>query len=271
MTRESANRALVNAMRKRGAPMIAAAAKLLTEAHRSRKPAVTAGVVLRKESEAYAVQDAVYADLWPGTRPAAWKVGGPSDKVEPTAAPIPPENLLLSPASVLSAKLQMIGVEAEVAFRLAKDLPPRTRPYSAKAVAAAVGEVLVTIELCDTRLVDWKKTSGLWKLADFQTNSAHRRQRHEELAQDRIPRSGSRVPHRCARLEGERRPPVRQSAAAAALARRALREARPRAARGRRHHHGRLDGARDREARRRGDREISRHRRGDGPDHLTWN
>jgi 2-keto-4-pentenoate hydratase len=172
MTRESANRALVNAMRKRGAPMIAAAAKLLTEAHRSRKPAVTAGVVLRKESEAYAVQDAVYADLWPGTRPAAWKVGGPSDKVEPTAAPIPPENLLLSPASVLSAKLQMIGVEAEVAFRLAKDLPPRTRPYSAKAVAAAVGEVLVTIELCDTRLVDWKKTSGLWKLADFQTNSA---------------------------------------------------------------------------------------------------
>jgi 2-keto-4-pentenoate hydratase len=63
-------------------------------------------------------------------------------------------------------------VEAEVAFRLAKDLPPRTRPYSAKAVAAAVGEVLVTIELCDTRLVDWKKTSGLWKLADFQTNSA---------------------------------------------------------------------------------------------------
>ena len=172
MTRESANRALVNAMRKRGAPMIARAAKALAEAHRTRKPADIAGIVLRKESEAYAVQSAVYADLWPGTRPAAWKVGGPSDKVEPAAAPIPPENLLLSPASVLSAKMQMIGVEAEVAFRLSDDLPPRTRPYSAKAIAAAVGEVLVAIELCDTRLADWKKSPGLWKLADFQTNSA---------------------------------------------------------------------------------------------------
>jgi 2-keto-4-pentenoate hydratase len=30
----------------------------------------------------------------------------------------------------------------------------------------------VSIELCDTRLAKWKETSGLWKLADFQNNSA---------------------------------------------------------------------------------------------------
>jgi 2-keto-4-pentenoate hydratase len=66
----------------------------------------------------------------------------------------------------------MIGVEAEVAFRLAKDLPPRSRPYSERSVAAAIGEVVVAIELCDTRLANWKDTSGLWKLADFQNNSA---------------------------------------------------------------------------------------------------
>ena len=104
------------------------------------------------------------------SRPAAWKVGGPSDKVEPTAAPIPPEKLLRSPASVVGANMRMIGVEAEVAFRLVKDLPPRTRPYSARSIIAAVGEVLVAIELCDTRLAKWKETSGLWKLADFQNN-----------------------------------------------------------------------------------------------------
>jgi 2-keto-4-pentenoate hydratase len=28
----------------------------------------------------------------------------------------------------------------------------------------------VVIELCDTRLANWKETSGLWKLADFQNN-----------------------------------------------------------------------------------------------------
>jgi 2-keto-4-pentenoate hydratase len=172
MTQEKADRALVNALRKHGISTIAKATRLLADAHRTRKPAATGEVPLHTEEEAYSVQDAVFADLWPGARAVAWKAGGPSDKVEPTAAPIPPEHLLRSPASVAGATMQMIGVEAEVAFRLAKDLPPRTRPYSDRSVAAAVGEVLVAIELCDTRLADWKASSGLWKLADFQNNSA---------------------------------------------------------------------------------------------------
>jgi 2-keto-4-pentenoate hydratase len=172
MTREKANEALVNAMRKHGISTIAKAAKLLTDAQRTRKLVVTGELPLHTEAEAYSVQSAVFADLWPGARAVAWKAGGPSDKVEPTAAPIPPEHLLRSPASVAGAKMQMIGVEAEVAFRLAKDLPPRSRPYSERSVAAAVGEVVVAIELCDTRLADWKNSSGLWKLADFQNNSA---------------------------------------------------------------------------------------------------
>ena len=172
MTREKANEALVNAMRKHGIASIAKATRMLVGAHRSRRPAATGAMALQSEAEAYSVQDAVFAELWSGARPAAWKVGGPGDKVEPTAAPIPPEKLLHSPASVAGAKMQMIGVEAEIAFRLAKDLPPRTRPYSERAVAAAVGEVLAAIELCDTRLANWRETSGLWKLADFQNNSA---------------------------------------------------------------------------------------------------
>ena len=172
MTREKANEALVHAMRKSGLTVITKATKLLTDAHRSRKPAAVAGVTLQNEEEAYRVQDAVFAALWPGARPLAWKAGGPSDKVEPTAAPIPPEHVLRSPASVAGSSMQMIGVEAEVAFRLAKDLPPRSRPYSERSIAAAVGEALVVIELCDTRLASWKETPGVWKLADFQNSSA---------------------------------------------------------------------------------------------------
>ena len=171
MTREKANEALVNAMRKHGISSIAKATHLLVDARRTRTPAATGGLVLQNEAEAYRVQDAVYAELWPGTRAIAWKVGGPSDKVEPTAAPIAPDAVLRSPASATGASMNMIGVEAEVAFRMAKDLPPRSRPYSARSVAAAVGEVLVTIELCDTRLANWKKASGLWMLADFQNSS----------------------------------------------------------------------------------------------------
>jgi len=172
MTREHANRALVRAMRKRGAGPVAKAAGMLVKARRSRTPLATGEIELRTEQDAYGVQAEVFASLWPGARAAAWKAGGPSDKVEPTAAPIPPENLLRSPASVAGATMRMLGVEAEVAFRLTKDLPPRSRPYTGRSVMAAVGEVLVAIELCDTRLADWKGASGLWKLADFQNNAA---------------------------------------------------------------------------------------------------
>jgi 2-keto-4-pentenoate hydratase len=171
MTREDANKALVDAYRKPGAPAVARAAKLLVAAHRSRKPAPVDGVELASEAEAYQVQSEVFADLWPGARPVAWKAGGPSDKVEPTAAPMPAEKVLVSPASVAGATMQMIGVEAEVAFRVARDLPPRSRAYSERSIAAAIGEGVVAIELCDTRLANWKATSGLWKLADFQNNS----------------------------------------------------------------------------------------------------
>jgi 2-keto-4-pentenoate hydratase len=172
MSKEHAQKELVNAMRKHGISTIHAASKRLIDAYRTRTPAQTADVPLHTEEEAYRVQDEVFAELWPGARPVGWKAGGPSDQVEPTAAPIPPERLLRSPASVSGATMQMIGVEAEVAFRLAKDLPPRSRPYSEKSIAAAIGEVIVAIELCDTRLAGWKDTSGLWKLADFQNNSA---------------------------------------------------------------------------------------------------
>ena len=171
MTKEHSDKALVNALRKHGISGTAKAAHLLVDARRTKSPATTGDLVLQNEEEAYRVQDAVYAELWPGTRPLAWKVGGPSDKVEPTAAPIAPDAVLRSPASVAGASMTMIGVEAEVAFRLAKDLPPRSRPYSERSVAAAVGEVIVTIELCDTRLANWKKATGLWMLADFQNSS----------------------------------------------------------------------------------------------------
>lgn len=172
MTKDKAERALVNALRKPGLSTVSKASKLLVGAYRSRIPASTDGLALHSDEEAYRVQHDVFAELWPGARPAGWKAGGPSDKVTPTAAPIPPECVLRSPASVQAAAINLIGVEAEVAFCFARDLPPRSRPYSERSVAAAVGEVLVAIELCGSRLENWKETPGLWKLADFQNNSA---------------------------------------------------------------------------------------------------
>jgi 2-keto-4-pentenoate hydratase len=172
MSDERADRALINALRKHGLTAISQATRLLVGASRSRTPGATGEIAIHTDEEAYRVQDGVFAELWPGARPAGWKVGGPSEKVSPTAAPIPPERMLRSPGNVSSSALNMVGVEAEVAYCLAKDLPPRSRPYSVRAITAAVGEVVVAIELCGSRLAGWKETSGLWKLADFQSNSA---------------------------------------------------------------------------------------------------
>ena len=58
MTREKANRHLVDALRKHGIAAIAKATRLLVDARRTRTPAATGDLVLHDEDEAYRVQDA---------------------------------------------------------------------------------------------------------------------------------------------------------------------------------------------------------------------
>ncbi|MCX7140910.1 MAG: fumarylacetoacetate hydrolase family protein [Proteobacteria bacterium] len=148
-------------------------AALLVDAHtRGIQFQATPAPAPATAKDAYAAQDRVFAALYPGQRGGAWKVGGASPDVEPTAAPIPSAGLHPSPAHVPAKGFHMIGIESEIAFRLGRDLPPRAAPYTEDEIAAGVTEALVTIELCDTRLSNWKDTSALWRLADFQLNAA---------------------------------------------------------------------------------------------------
>ena len=146
-------------------------AELFAGAHRASRAFPTpTELTLDSEEDAYRVQDLVFAALLPGERPVAWKAGAPNDKTEPTAAPI--RKALRSPATTSAAGMNLIGIEAEIAFRIERDLPARRDAYREEEVASAVGEALVAIELCDTRLADWSITPALWKLADFQSNAA---------------------------------------------------------------------------------------------------
>ena len=148
-------------------------ASLLVHARRTGQPMVVPEkTAIRTDVVAYRVQDKVFAKLWPGAHPAAWKAGGPSDKVEPTAAPIAPELVLKNPARVSAKSLGMVGVEGEVAFRLAKDLPARDKAYGEEEIAAAIAEAVVTIEICASRIAKWKTAPGSWQLADFQNHGS---------------------------------------------------------------------------------------------------
>lgn len=110
----------------------------------------------RDLEEVYRVQDLVLAALAPGARPGAWKAIPPRPGSNPAASPVPAGQVASSPAK-LAAGRELLGVEAEIAFRLGTDLEPE--------------EALVAIELCETRIADWANAPPLWKLADFQSNA----------------------------------------------------------------------------------------------------
>ena len=121
-------------------------------------------------ADAYAVQDRVFSIRYPGRRANAWKAGPAGGKLEMAAAPI--GEVLASPAVADARQFHMFAIEAEVAFRIGRDLPASAESWAPAELADAVDEVLVTIELCDTRLANWKAASPLWRLADFQMNGA---------------------------------------------------------------------------------------------------
>ena len=135
----------------------------LAAAHAARRQFATSELAPPLDVAAvYRIQDQLYERLAPGARPRAWKVGGPSADAEPTIAPILPGRLLASGANAAAGEFHMIGVEAEIAFRFRHD--------AERELTHAVGEAVVAIELCDSRLADWQSAAPLWKLADNQLN-----------------------------------------------------------------------------------------------------
>jgi 2-keto-4-pentenoate hydratase len=118
-------------------------------------------------ADAYAVQQRVVRELGPV---GAWKVGAAAPTAEPVRAPILAATIHASPITLPAGGFHVIGIEAEIAYRLGADLPPRDRPYGGEEVAAAIEGMLPAIELVDTRLADHAAAPPLWKLADNQIN-----------------------------------------------------------------------------------------------------
>ena len=146
---------------------VGAAAAALLQARR-RHGQVAAGVLNGPQNaeHAYAVQDRVKAALEPG-RVTTWKVGTSAPGIEPSAAPILGSGVLASPARVATGSFHMLAAEVEIAFRIGHDLPPGCPE---NVLQQAIDSVIVAIELCDTRLQDFRNASAWWKLADNQLN-----------------------------------------------------------------------------------------------------
>lgn len=144
-----------------------AIADALGEAHRAGLP-IARCEAPASAGEAYRVQQQVLERLTLGARPVAWKVSPAASVEEMQASPVPtrPER---SPAAIACGTRAILGVEAEIAFRFAATPPV---PATLADVRAAVEEMLVLIELCETRLAAGRDAPALLRLADFQSHGA---------------------------------------------------------------------------------------------------
>ena len=71
-----------------------------------------------------------------------------------------------SPARLQAGDFTLIGIEAEFAFEMGRDVPVSSVPYTAETIAAYVGAAFPAIEIVDHRLGDWSRYDVLSLIAD---------------------------------------------------------------------------------------------------------
>ncbi len=99
-----------------------------------------------------------------------WKIGAGGPDETPLYAPIPAEGIHASGVTLPISEFPGALIEAEIAFRLRRDLPPRPEPYDAATVAAAV-EMLPALEIYRSRFNDPNAASQPENLADCLANA----------------------------------------------------------------------------------------------------
>jgi 2-keto-4-pentenoate hydratase len=144
------------------------AADLLLEARRTLQPLAELPADLRPRSleAAYAIQDEMAIAL--GTI-GGWKVGAPSPTATPLFAPMPlMAAFAKSGSNVAPTYHRLRGIEAEIAFVLGDDLPPRPTPYAREEVEAAIASCHPAIEILESGFEDPDKVDRLSMTGDLQ-------------------------------------------------------------------------------------------------------
>lgn len=155
----------------------AAAARLIAEHRTKLRPLDELPVDLapRDGEEGYCVQEALHRALAAAGRGAVagWKIGCTTPVMQaylgiatPCAGGILGPTVHASGAVLPHEAFVRVGVECEIAVRLAASLPPAAAPFDRASVAAAVGEIMAAIELVDDRYADWRRLDAPTLCAD---------------------------------------------------------------------------------------------------------
>lgn len=155
------------------------AATMLADARRDVRvlPGLPAEVRPVDVEESYEVSDRLAEQLgWPiggwycaATNPAMQRVLGLD---EPYCGRLFERLLFDEPATLDTAMFPPMVIEAEIAFRLERSLPPRTEPYTEGEVADAVQSVSGSIEVVASHLENWLEQDVFSVIADNGTDGA---------------------------------------------------------------------------------------------------
>jgi 2-keto-4-pentenoate hydratase len=142
------------------------AVNLLLSARRTATPIADLPVESQPVSleEAYWCQDQMAAVFGPV---GGWKVGAPTPEATPIYAPMPKAWIVPS-GTTLAGPHRYRGLEAEIAFVMGEDLPPREKPYSREEVIAAIESCHPVIEELESGLIDPKAAAKMSMMADMQ-------------------------------------------------------------------------------------------------------
>ena len=117
------------------------------------------------EQEAFFVQDTMmqaYGEV------GGWKIGARTPDGVPFFAPMPAQWMGENGTLFRGPMHRLHGVEAEIAFRLGKDLPKRTEPYTRDQILEAIGSCHPAIEIIESALTDPLAAPRESMMADMQ-------------------------------------------------------------------------------------------------------
>ncbi|SEF53695.1 2-keto-4-pentenoate hydratase [Bryocella elongata] len=115
--------------------------------------------------EIYFVQDLVASAFGPV---GGYKIGAPTPDAAPFFAPMPEAWINPNGATLSGPHWRFRALEAEIAFLVGEDLPPRETPYSREEVLAAMASCHPAIEVLESALADPIKAARGSSMGDLQ-------------------------------------------------------------------------------------------------------
>ena len=150
------------------ADVITQISDILLDARRETRPirSLPPELIPANLEEIYAVQDQValaFGEI------GGWKVGAPNAEATPMCCPMPAAWMAPSGGVLSGPRWQYRGIEAEIAFLVGQDLPPRPdQPYTREEVLGAMASCHPALEVLETAFCDPAEVSREAMLADLQ-------------------------------------------------------------------------------------------------------